>query len=70
MSFVVCYLLMLSCVYIFATPGSVACQAPLSMGFSRQEHSSGLPPATPGAFSVRQDARDGRVQQNGNPVLE
>ena len=27
----------------FATPWTVACQAPLSMGFSRQEHWSGLP---------------------------
>ena len=27
----------------FATPGTVACQAPLSMGFSRQGYWSGLP---------------------------
>ena len=27
----------------FATPWSVACQAPLSMDFARQEHWSGLP---------------------------
>ena len=33
----------LSCVQIFATPGTVARQAPLSMGFSRQEYWSGLP---------------------------
>ena len=26
-----------SCVQVFATPWTVACQAPLSMGFSRQE---------------------------------
>ena len=26
------------------TPWTVACQAPLSMGFSRQEYWSGLPP--------------------------
>ena len=26
-----------------ATPWTVACQAPLSMGFSRQEYWSGLP---------------------------
>ena len=31
------------CVQIFATPGTVACQVPLSMGFSRQEYWSGLP---------------------------
>ena len=32
----------LSCVRLFATPQTVACQAPLSMGFSRQEHWSGM----------------------------
>ena len=30
------------------TPGTVACQAPLSMGFSRQEYWSGLPCPPPG----------------------
>jgi len=33
----------LSCVWLFATPWSVALQAPLSMGLSRQEYRSGLP---------------------------
>ena len=33
----------LSCVRLFATPWSAAYQAPLSMGFSRQEYLSGLP---------------------------
>ena len=28
---------------LFATPWTVACRAPLSMGFSRQEYFSGLP---------------------------
>ena len=32
-----------SCVRLFVTPWTVACQAPLSMGFSRQEYRSGLP---------------------------
>ena len=32
-----------SCVRLFATPCTVACQAPLSMEFSRQEHWSGFP---------------------------
>ena len=32
----------LSCVQLFVTTGTVACQAPLSMGFSRQECWSGL----------------------------
>ena len=34
---------LLSCVQLFATPWTVAHQAPLSMGFSRQEYWSGLP---------------------------
>ena len=34
-------------VRLFATPWSVAHQAPLSMGFSRQEHWSGLPFPSP-----------------------
>ena len=32
-----------TCVPIFETPWTVALQAPLSMGFSRQEYRSGLP---------------------------
>ena len=32
----------------FATPWTVACQAPLSMGFPRQEYWSGLPFLSPG----------------------
>ena len=35
--------LVLSCVQLFATPWTVAHQAPLSMGFSRQEYWSELP---------------------------
>ena len=31
-----------------ATPWTLACQAPLSMGFSRQEYWSGLPCPPPG----------------------
>ena len=38
----------LSCVLLFATPWPVACQAPLSMGFSRQEYWSGLLVPSPG----------------------
>ena len=38
----------LSCVQLFVTSWTVACQAPLSMGFSRQEHWSGLPFPSPG----------------------
>ena len=38
-----CVLSHFSCVRLFATPWTVAHQAPLSMGFSRQEYRSGLP---------------------------
>ena len=38
----------LSCVPLFATPWTVAHQAPPSMGFSRQEYRSGLPFSSPG----------------------
>ena len=34
--------------YSFATPWTVACQAPLSLGFPRQEYWSGLPCSPPG----------------------
>ena len=39
---------LLSCVQLFGTPGTMAYQAPLSMGFSRQEYWSGLPFPSPG----------------------
>ena len=39
---------MFSHVQLFATPWTVACQAPLSMGFSKQEHCSGLLCPPPG----------------------
>ena len=38
----------LSHVRLFATPGTVAHQAPPSMGFSRREYWSGLPLPSPG----------------------
>ena len=37
----------LSCVRLFATPWTAACQAPLSMGFSRKQYWSGLPFPSP-----------------------
>ena len=42
---------MLSRVQLFVTPWTVARQAPLSMGFSRQEYWSGLAFLTPGDLS-------------------
>ena len=44
----VCVLSCFSHVRLFATPCTAARQAPLFMGFSRQEHWSGLPCAPPG----------------------
>ena len=41
---------LLSHVQLSATPGTVACQAPLSVEFSRQEYWSGLPFPPPGIF--------------------
>ena len=40
-------MLVASCVWLFVTPWTEACQSPLSIGFSRQEYWSGLllPPA-------------------------
>ena len=38
----------LSRVQLFVIPWAIACKAPLSMGFSRQEHWSGLPFPSPG----------------------
>ena len=39
---------LLSCVWLFVTPWTVAHQASLSMGFPRQEHRNGLPFPSPG----------------------
>ena len=39
---------LLSRVWLFTTPWTVACQAPLSMGFIRQGYWSGLPCSPPG----------------------
>jgi len=50
-SFILNYCAMLSHfsrVWVFVTPWTVAHQAPLSMGFSRQEYWSGLPCLLPG----------------------
>ena len=39
---------LLSPIWLFSTPKAVTCQAPLSMGFPRQEYWSGLPFPPPG----------------------
>ena len=41
----------LSRVWLFATPQTVAYQNPLSVGFSREEYSNGLPFPSPGNLS-------------------
>src|SRR5574340_882067 len=53
----------LSCVCFFATPRMVAHQAPLSMGFSRQEYWSGLSFPSPG------DPPDPGIEP-GSPALQ
>ena len=45
-----CVLICFSCVWLFSTLWTIACQAPLSVGFSRQEYWSGLPCLPPGGF--------------------
>ena len=52
----------LICVWLFATPWPVACQAPLSIEFSRQEYWSGLP------FSSLGDLPKPEVEP-GSPTL-
>ena len=42
---------LLSCVWLFSTPRTVACQASLSMEFSGKEYWSGLPFPSPGDLS-------------------
>ena len=46
----------LSLVRLFATPWTVAYQAPPSMGFSRQEYWSWLPFPSPGSPSLQADS--------------
>ena len=50
--YVLCYAVLscFNCVRLFATPWTVACQAPLSMGFSRQEYWSGCHALLQGIF--------------------
>ena len=54
---------LLSRVQLFATPWTVAHQAPLSMEFSRQEYGSGLPFPSPG------DLPDPGIK-SGSPALQ
>ena len=69
----------LSCVQLFVTPWTAPHQAPLSMGFSRQEDWSGLPCPPPGdlpdpGIKPRSPALagDGSLPSEppGNPIYE
>ena len=46
----------LSCIQLFATPWTIACQASLPMEFSRQEYWNGLP------FPPPRDLLDPRIE--------
>ena len=69
----------LSHVQLFATPRTVAYQAPPSMGFSRQECWSGLPFPSPGdlpdpgiepgAPALQADALPSEVSVNSEPIF-
>ena len=52
-----------------ATPRTVVCQAPLSMGFSRQEYWSGLPFHSPGDFPYSEiEPRSPALQADSLPT--
>ena len=53
----------LSCVQLFGTPWTVARQAPLSMGFSKQEYWRGLLFPSPGALPKPE-------MEAGSPALQ
>ena len=63
---------------ILATPWTVACQAPLSMGFSRQEYCSGLllpspgdlpdPGIKPGSPALQADSLQTELQGKPPPI--
>ena len=59
---------LLSHVQLFATPWTVAYQAPLSMGFSRQEYWSGLPFPSPGDLpDPEMEPRASALQEDALP---
>ena len=51
-------------VLLIATPWTVACQAPLSMGFPRQEYWSGLP------FPFSVDLLDPRIEPRSPSLVK
>ena len=59
-----CCLVAQLCLTIFAAPWTIACQAPLCMGFPRQEYWSGLPFPSPG------DLPDPGIESRSPTLLE
>ena len=57
-----------SCVQLFATPWTVAHQAPLSMEFSRQEYWSGLPFPSPLPFNPASSLEKGDALSSPLPL--
>ena len=60
----------LSCVRLFATPWTAAYQAPLSMGFSRQEYWSGVPLPSKAALIWAQVAEKDFSEMNSDSLLQ
>ena len=65
----VCMLSHFSCVQLFATLRTVACQASLSMGFSRQAYWSGLPCPPPGDLPNPEYERGSTALQTDSLLL-
>ena len=63
---IVVVVLLVSHVWLFATPWTVACQAPLPMGYSRQEYWSGLPLSSPGPLLQTASNSENWTQINRN----
>ena len=60
---------LLSHIRLFATPWTVARQAPLSMGFSRQEYWSGLPFPPPGDLpNLGMESRSPALQADAKSI--
>ena len=57
-------------VRLFATPWTVACQAPVTMGFLRQEYRSGLPFPPPEALRDLGTEPSGQMESSPLSVLE
>ena len=55
-----------SCVRLLATPWTAAHQAPLSLGFSRQQHWSGLPFPS---LAIKYEVSEGREAKSLTRVL-